>query len=88
MGRLNKYGEHSSDRIITKSSIPRCTPYEVLHGAKLDMSNMTSFGCKAFVHMPKEKQQGKLNQRILKDVSWETVKEMPTGILFRSPGRW
>ena len=31
------------------------TPYECFHGEKPDVSNLRVFGCKAFVHVPKEK---------------------------------
>ena len=31
------------------------TPYECFHGEKPDVSNLKVFGCRAFVHVPKEK---------------------------------
>ena len=31
------------------------TPYECFHGEKPDVSNLRVFGCKAFVHVPKER---------------------------------
>jgi transposase InsO family protein len=39
------------------------THYEVLTGSKPDLSNLVTWGCEAFVHVPKEQQGSKLNPR-------------------------
>ena len=45
------------------SHFPETTPFERWNNRKPDVSNLKVFGCKAFVHVPKEKRHGKLDKR-------------------------
>ena len=42
------------------------TPYEIFNENKPNVSHLKVFGCKAMVHIPKAKQNGKLNQQSAK----------------------
>lgn len=44
-----------------------CTPYELLFGKKPDISNLRTFGCEAYVHIPKVK-RGKLDNTAEKGI--------------------
>ena len=39
------------------------TPFEILTGAKPDISHLRVFGCGAYVHLPEEKRQNKLSPK-------------------------
>jgi Reverse transcriptase (RNA-dependent DNA polymerase)/gag-polypeptide of LTR copia-type/Integrase core domain/GAG-pre-integrase domain/Zinc knuckle len=54
-------------RNVTYSRVVKCTPYEMFFGKKPDVSMLRVFGCKAFVHVPKEK-RGKLDKRSVRGV--------------------
>jgi Reverse transcriptase (RNA-dependent DNA polymerase)/gag-polypeptide of LTR copia-type/Integrase core domain/GAG-pre-integrase domain/Zinc knuckle len=54
-------------RNVTYSRVVKCTPYEMFFGKKPDVSILRVFGCKAFVHVPKEK-RGKLDKRSVRGV--------------------
>lgn len=58
---LNKkfWGEAVMTAIYVKNrsptaAIPEATPEELWSGSKIDISNLRVFGCKAYVHIPKE----------------------------------
>ena len=38
-----------------QTALDGITPYECFHGEKPDATDLRPFGCKAFVHVPKEK---------------------------------
>lgn len=56
------------NRLITRSEWKICTPYEIMHGRKPDLSKMQHFGYTSFVHIPKKIRKGTFSQRAEKGI--------------------
>ena len=48
------------------SNNPLKTPYEIIYGKKPDLNHVRTFGCEAFVHIPKVKRKDKFGERATK----------------------
>ncbi|KAF6213636.1 hypothetical protein GE061_011357 [Apolygus lucorum] len=51
------------NRIPTSALAPRETPADLWYGRKVDTTNIRTWGCKAYCHIPKEDRRGKLADR-------------------------
>lgn len=63
---LWNFGVHTANFLANRSpstTVNHKTPFEMWFGYKPDLSRLRVFGSRAFVHVPKEKQAGKLGDR-------------------------
>lgn len=53
-------------RLKTRSSSLKRTPYEKIFGQRPSVDKSMVFGCRAYVHIPKQRISGKFNERVRK----------------------